>query len=375
MANTLTPIIPKILGRAMMALRQTAWMPRLVNSDYSVDAAKKGSTIDIQIPSALAATDVTPGPILAPSDSTPTVVQVPLNNWKRVAFNLSDKDLKEINANEAFIPMQMSEAMKALGNAVNTSIFDAYKSVYGFTGTAATTPFASNYDAALDVRKILADQLCPKGDRRFVVDNTAEVNLLKLAPFRDASQSADARVIAEGEIGRKLGFDWFADDGVPLHTAGTGSGYLVNNASGLAIGAKSAAVDTGTGTLVVGDIITFAGHTQTYVITTAHAGGAGTIAFEPGLVANVADNAAITKVATHRVNLAFHRDAIAFANRSMMSELDSLSPNPMWTVQDPKTGLVFRAELVRQSKMWAWDFDILYGAGIARRELACRLAG
>lgn len=375
MANTLTPIIPKILGRAMMALRQTAWMPRLVNSDYSVDAAKKGSTIDIQIPSALAATDVTPGPFLAPSDSTPTVVQVPLNNWKRVAFNLSDKDLKEINANEAFIPMQMSEAMKALGNAVNTSIFDAYKSVYGFTGTAATTPFASNYDAALDVRKILADQLCPKGDRRFVVDNTAEVNLLKLAPFRDASQSADARVIAEGEIGRKLGFDWFADDGVPLHTAGTGSGYLVNNASGLAIGAKSAAVDTGTGTLVVGDIITFAGHTQTYVITTAHAGGAGTIAFEPGLVAYVADNAAITKVATHRVNLAFHRDAIAFANRSMMSELDSLSPNPMWTVQDPKTGLVFRAELVRQSKMWAWDFDILYGAGIARRELACRLAG
>lgn len=375
MANTLTPIIPKILGRAMMALRQTAWMPRLVNSDYSVDAAKKGSTIDIQIPSALSATDVTPGPILTPSDSTPTVVQVPLSNWKRVAFNLSDKDLKEIDANSAFIPMQMSEAMKALGNAVNTSIWDAYKSVYGFTGTAATTPFASDYNAALDVRKILADQLCPKGDRRFVVDNTAEVNLLKLAPFRDASASADARVITEGEIGRKLGFDWFADDGVPLHTAGTGSGYLVNNGSGLAVGAKTAAVDTGTGTLVVGDIITFAGHTQTYVITEAYAGGAGTIRFEPGLVATVADNAAITKVATHRVNLAFHRDAIAFANRSMMSELDSLSPNPMWTVQDPKTGLVFRAELVRQSKMWAWDFDILYGAGIARRELACRLAG
>lgn len=375
MANTLTPIIPKILGRAMMALRQTAWMPRLVNSDYSVDAAKKGSTIDIQIPSALAATDVSPSPILTPSDSTPTTVQIPLNNWKRVAFNLSDKDLKEINANEGFIPMQMSEAMKALGNAVNTTIFEAYKSVYGYAGTAGTTPFASNYDVALDVRKILAEQLCPKGDRRFVVDNTAEVNLLKLAPFRDASQSADARVIAEGEIGRKLGFDWFADDGVPLHTAGTGSGYLVNNGAGLAVGAKSAIVDTGTGTLVVGDIITFAGHTQTYVITQAYAGGAGTINFEPGLVATVADNAAITKVASHRVNLAFHRDAIAFANRSMMSELDSMSPNPMWTVQDPKTGLVFRAELIRQAKQWAWDFDILYGAGIARRELACRLAG
>jgi hypothetical protein len=359
----------------MMALRQTAWMPRLVNSDYSTDAAKKGSTIDIPIPSALTATDVTPAPTLTPSDSTPTTTQIQLNSWKRVTFHLTDKDYAEIDANAAFVPMQLTEAMKALGNAVNQSIWDAYKKVYGYTGIAGTTPFASNYDSALDVRKILADQLCPKGERRFVVDNTAEVNLLKLAPFRDASQSADARVIAEGEIGRKLGFDWFADDAVPLHTAGTGSGYLVNNGSGLAIGAKTAAVDTGTGTLVEGDIIFFAGHAQSYVITAAYAGGAGTIAFEPALVATVADNAAIAKVATHRVNLAFHRDAIGFANRSMASELDRMSPNPTWTVQDPKTLLVFRAELIRQAKQWVWDFDILYGAGIARRELACRLGG
>lgn len=373
MANTISPIVPKILGRAMMALRQTAWMPRLVNSDYSVEAARKGSTIDIQIPSALAATDVTPSPTLTPSDSTPTTVQIPLNNWKHVSFHLTDKELKEIDAQDGFIPMQMSEGMKALGNAINISIFNAYKKVYGFTGTAATTPFASDYNAALDVRKILADQLCPKGERRFVVDNTAEVNLLKLAPFRDASQSADARVIAEGEIGRKLGFDWFADDHVPLHTAGTGSGYLVNGT--LSLGLKTIPVDTGTGTLVEGDIITFAGHTQTYVITANYAGGAGNISIEPGLVAVPADNAAITKVATHRVNLAFHRDAIAFANRSMVTEMDRLSTNPMWTVQDPKTGLVFRAELIRQNKQWAWDFDVLWGADIARRELACRLAG
>ena len=51
--NTLTNIMPVILARALMTLRQRCFMPRLVNSDYSVDAAKKGTTIDVPVPVAV----------------------------------------------------------------------------------------------------------------------------------------------------------------------------------------------------------------------------------------------------------------------------------------------------------------------------------
>lgn len=379
MANTLTPIVPKILGRAMMALRQTCWMPRLVNSDYSADASRKGSTIDVQIPSALTASDVAPSVALpTPSDSAPTVVQVQLNNWKHVAIGLNDSELKQIDANAGFMPMQLSEGMKALGNAVNISIWSKFTGVYGAAGTAGTTPFASSIDVAMDVRKILADQLCPKTDRRFVIDNAAEANALKLAPFRDASQSADKAVIIEGEIGRKLGFDWYADDHVPLHTAGTASGSTTN-AAGYAVGVTTITLaSAGTGSWVEGDIFTIAGQTQQYVIVTGDAdvSGGGTITFQPPLAVAITTAAtALTRVATHRVNLAFHRDAFAFATRSLASELDNESPTTMYTMQDPKTGLVLRVELLRQNKQWVWDFDILWGVALVRPQLACRLLG
>lgn len=84
-----------------------------------------------------------------------------------------------------------------------------------------------------------------------------------------------------------------AAEAVLQHTNGTASGYLVNNASA-AIDESTMPVDTGTGTFEAGDIITFAGDTQEYMIVKDYAGGAGTIEFFPPLVAAPADNAAIT---------------------------------------------------------------------------------
>ena len=60
MANTVTNIMPKILARGLLALREQAIMPRVVNGDYAAQAAQKGDTIDVPIPSALSVSSVTP---------------------------------------------------------------------------------------------------------------------------------------------------------------------------------------------------------------------------------------------------------------------------------------------------------------------------
>lgn len=63
---------------------------------------------------------------------------------------------------------------------------------------------------------------------------------------------------------------------------GTGSGYTTNLTAALEAGALDIAMDTGTGTIVVGDVVTFAGDENKYVVNTALASGALKIS-KPGL--------------------------------------------------------------------------------------------
>jgi hypothetical protein len=369
--------MPKILATGLLALRERAVMPRLVNTDYSAEAAEKGDTIDVTLPAAQAVTDVTPAAVPpTPGDTTPTKVSISLNQWKKTNFHLTDKDILEIRENENFIPGQVSEAGRALANTVNAYIFALYPGIYGYTGTAGTTPFASTVGAATALRKVLNEQRCPLDMRRGVVDFAAEANMLALAPFSDAEKIASAGVKIEGEIGRKYGIDWVADDAVPTHTAGTAASATTDS-TGYALGLKTVTLaSAGTGTILVGDIITFAGDTQTYTITAGDTdvSDGGTISFEPGLqVAIGAAPVAITLKATHVVNLGFRRDAFALAVRPLAAPVDGGSQ--IMTMQDPVTGLPLRLEVSRQHKQTVWEFDILYGAQLIRPELAARLAG
>ena len=372
MANTLTSVIPQLLAQGLMALRENAIMPQLVNRAYESKAAEKGSTIDVPIPSAVAAVAVTPA-ITPPAnaDSAPTSVPIALNSWYEAPFYLTDKEILEIQS--GFIPMQASEAIKSLANQVNTDIMSLYKKFYGVAGTAGTTPFGVDTSPATNVRKVLNKQLAPLGDRRLVLDPDAEGSALNLRALQDQSWRSNASSIINGTISRTMGFDWFMHQLVPSHTKGTGTGYLINGT--MTLGSKTLTMDTGTGTHVEGDIITIAGDTQTYVVTAAALTGATTLLIYPGLKAVPADNAAITITNTTGVqNLAFHRDAIAFATRPLQNVEAGLGAITSSTV-DAESGLTLRLEVTRQHKQTRWSFDILYGFAVVRRELGARLLG
>lgn len=384
MANSLSDIMPKILARGLMALREQAVMPRLVNSDYSSDAAKKGDTIDVPLPSAIAATDVTPShtpPV--PTSLAANVVQIQLNNWKRAGFHLTDREVMEVDHDESFVPMQMSEAIRALANAVNASVHAEYVGIHGYVGTAGTTPFGTDVTDATLARKLLNRQLAPRSDRRGVLDFDAETNALALAQFSDAEKTGSSSVKIDGEIGRKFGIDWFADDGVPTHIAGTAADdatYTISTGAAGSTGDTSVTLtaDTGTPTLVVGDVISFAGHDQTYVVTAgvALSTGSTVIPVAPALKSAVADGAPVTVRSSHVVNLAFHRDAFALAMRPLSAGLADLSlGNQILAMTDAQTGLSLRLEVSRQYKQTVWEFDVLWGVKLVRPELAVRIAG
>ena len=135
-------------------------------------------------------------------------------------------------------------------------------------------------------------------------------------------------------------------------------------------GATEIPYDGGSGAYVVGDIVTFAGHTQTYVVRKV---AAGSFEIYPGLSVAVTDNTAITKLGDHKVNLAFHRDAVIFATRPLAAQNMTPGQTSILSTVDPVSGLALRLEVSRQFKQVNWSFDVLYGAEVLRPELIVRV--
>jgi len=376
--NTLTSVVPTLLAQGMMALRENSVMPRLVNTNFENLAAEKMTTINVPVPSAIAIVQVAPS-YVAPDDAAvvPTSVPITLDQWWEAPFFLSDKDIME--SFNGIIPMQASEAIKTIANKIDSAILALGAQAYGVAGTAGVTPFASDLSEITEARKVLNNQLAPLDDRRFVINADAEANALGLRAFQDMSFSGSAQGIVEGKINRKLGFDWYMDQNIPSHTAGTvATSWIAKTSTAQAINLKTIVTTTGgTAAMLAGDVITFSGQTQTYVLTAAASrsgGGDMSISIEPGLKVALAGDETITIKATHVVNLAFHRDAFAFASRPLADNIDGLG-NIIKSAVDPVSGLALRLEVSRQHKRTRFSYDVLYGLACVRPALACRVLG
>ncbi len=375
MANTLTEVIPKLLAQGLLALRQQAIMPRLVNRAYDAQAGEKGSTIDVPIPSAVTVASVTAAATPPSTNSqTPTSANIVMSNWEEAAFFLTDQDMQE--AMNGFIPMQASEAVKAIANSVDVALLSLYKNIYGSAGVAGTAPFAADLSEYLAARKEMADQLAPMDPRYMVIDPTAEANALALRQFSDAAFRGDDAGIINGQIGRKYGALWVMDQNIPAHAAMDADLLgAINDAGAIIAGVKTLTVDALTSAPNEGDIFTIADITGQYV---CDAGCTTTLLnFTPGLengLATADGSEVITFHGAHTPNLLFHRDAFALAMRPF-SGVDPLNLGAFQSALDPVSGLALRLEVTREHKRTRFSYDVLYGVQTVRPELAVRVLG
>lgn len=371
MSNSLTNIVPQMLVRGLSVLRESVQMPFLVNRAYESEAAQRGDTVTIPVPSAMIAKDVQPGltPTVA-QDVTPSLVTIPLDKWRYADFTMTDKDLVEIQ--EGYLPLQAESAVKALANKIDKDLIGLGSQFYGAAGDVA-----QDVDAVKDIvecRKVLNEQLAPVDNRNIVISPAREAEMLSIPAFHDASFGVGGEAILEGRITRRLGFGIAMDQNVMDFEAGTATGATVN--TGGSEGDATVAVTGGTGDFVVGDLISFAGHDQTYVVTAGGAASGSTLSIAPSLQVDVAGAAAITATPDHELNLAFHRDAIAFVTRPLASDPDANSLGSIVrSISDPESRLTLRLEITRQNKQTNWSWDILYGYAVIRRELGARFLG
>lgn len=384
MSNTLDDLKPKILAMALMRLRNRLVMPSLVNRDYSPDTATRGETVNVPVPPTVTTRAVSPGvtPSAAP-DITEETTPIALDQWYEAPLHFTDKD--RVETIDASVEMAVEAAADALAEKVNESVFARYYELYEYVGTAGTTPFtgspSGDYSVATAARKVLNTNKAPLANRRLIIDPDAEEAAVNLSEFADASFTSQNGVILEGDLGRKLGFDWFMDQQVPTHTAGAWAAEsptpTVNGAH--SVGATTLAVSTDdaseTGSAKQGDVFTIAGDTQTYTVladANTDASGEMSLSISPGLKVAVSGSEDITVKASHTVNIGMHRDAFALAVRAFRPPVSNAD---VMTMVDDVTGLPLRLEVSRQNKQDYWSLDLLWGVKVIRPELGVRIAG
>ena len=115
-----TNILNTVAAMGLSALREKIVMPRLVNRDYEeqISGAKKNATVNVSIPASITARTVAPD-VVPPAVTavTPTVKAVTLDQWYEAPFAMDDKGLAQVQ--KGIVPMQITEAIKAIANNVD----------------------------------------------------------------------------------------------------------------------------------------------------------------------------------------------------------------------------------------------------------------
>jgi hypothetical protein len=240
-------------------------------------------------------------------------------------------------------------------------------------GTAGTAPFgtANDYTAASLARKILVDNGAPISDMSLVIDTAAGANLRgRQAAAMDAGSTS---ILRQGILLDINGMAIRESAQIKAPTAGSVSGTLAS----LVRPAGSTVLTTSadyTSTLLAGDIVTFAGDANQYVIAAVAAGSITINA--PGLVAGTTSGTkAITVIATARRNMAFSRNAIVLATRLPALPAAGDMADDRATISDPRSGLSFEISVYRQYRQVHWEVAAAWGVAVPKPEHLALLLG
>jgi hypothetical protein len=328
-------------------------------------------------------TSYTPAMVAPDSADTATgVEEMTLSSYAGVDIPLKGEQFAQLaNTVGADVALKQlyAQGIRKIRNQIEISIATAaYTGSSRGVGTAATTPFGANFEVLADLYKILEDNGTPMNDQMLslIINTSAGANLRKRSTLTNVSDSGTEATLRRGELLNIFDFSIKSSAGVRTHTKGTGSGYLVNQ-TGLTTGSRAITTDTGTGTILAGDIITFAsgaGSGHNYVVGTALASNVVTLNY-PGLQGAIADNTAITVGNNYTANVAFHKSAIELAMRPVAQPPGGDIGEEIAVMVDEKTGLSFSARLYKGFGMNQIKLMCFYGVKVWKPEFVATLMG
>ena len=368
MANTF--LTPSIIGKeALMILENELVATQLFHRGHTAEftGAKVSDTITVRGPASFTAQEFS-GSITV-QNATESSVSLVLEKHFDVSFEVTAKDWTlEV---KDFSSQLVQPAIAALAQGVDNYVMGKVNKAANYVGTA-TDPPDSLADLAA-VRKKLNDLKVPMGGRIAIIDSQAEADMLGISNVIQAEQRGDGGLaLREAHLGRIMGIDWYMSQNVNTQgDASASTGWLINLAAGYAADAVSIVVDTGTNDPEVGDVFVVAGDTVQHVVT---AYASNTITFTPGLGAAVVDDAALTFIAQHQMNVAGHPNGLTVA----IVPLEI--PRGVGNTQAEYIGdrglgirVVFGYDMA--GKKDTVSFDLLCGAEVQQNDLLTRVLG
>ncbi len=381
-SNTLTGLIPTIYTALNTVSREMVGFIPAVRRDVNADRAALNQVVRSPIGEAGDLEDIAPG--ATPAASGGTTVQytdVTITNSKAAPILWSGEERLSVGPNGVYntvLADQFMDGMRKIVNAIEIDLaVKAKTSASRAYGTAGTTPFGTAGDLSdlAEARKILEDNGAPTTDLQAVLNSAAVANLRgKQSVLFKVNEAGSSDMLREGMTDRLQGFAVRNSAGLKLHTKGTGSGYLINMGSGLAVGGTAVTVDTGSGTILAGDIVTFAGTSTKYVANSALATNVFNLG-KPGALALEADNDAITVGNNYTPNMVFSRNALVLACRAPALPDGGDSADDRMTVTDPISGLMFEVSLYRQYRQVKIEIALAWGTGAPKPEHIATLLG
>ena len=381
MANTLTSLIPSLYASLDVVSRELVGAIPCASLDASVERAAVGQLVTSFMTPTASATNITPG-VTPPNDGDQTIgnVQLSITKARRVPFRWNGEEqlgLRNGGTNPAAVRnSQMTQAIRTLVNEMEADVVAAARlGASRAYGTAGTTPFASTLGDPAQVRKILDDNGAPLNDRCLIIDTTAGAALRTLAQLTKANEAGSTLTLRDGELLNLHGFSIHESAGVTFNTKGTGSAYTTNTA-GYAVGATDITLITGSGTIVAGDVITFAGDTNKYVVVTGIA-APGTVSIAaPGLRQAISTSAiAVTVGNSYTGNIAFSSSSLVLATRApALPDGGDMAVDRM-VITDPRSGISFEVAMYAQYRQMQYEVSACWGVKGIKNAHAAVLLG
>ena len=378
MANTLTNLIPDLYAAMNVVSRELVGFIPAVGRNSGAERAAVGENVRIPIAPVGSMFDVTPAMATPePADNVFTNTAIQITKSKGVSFGWVGEEQRGLNNGPGYQNLQVqqiAQAMRTLCNAVESDVAATYASASRAYGTAGTAPFATNLGDPAQVRKILSDNGAPLSDLQMVIDTTAGASMRTLAQLTKANEANDATLLRQGVLLDVHGFA-IRESGqiAPVAAVGTGANYVTSGA--LTVGQTVIPLITGSGTILAGDVVTFNGDTNKYVVEVGIAAPGSITIAAPGIRKAATSGKAVAITAAFTPNLAFDRQAIQLVTRApaLPGEGDSALDSMMIT--DDRSGLTFEVRMYGGYRKIRYELALAWGVKVIKPEHTAILLG
>lgn len=377
MANTLTDLIPSLYQGLDIVSRELVGLIPSVSMNAEATRAAVGQSIRVPIAGAANVSDISPAMTVPnPTDQTVSNVAMSITKARAAEFGIVGEEQRGLNANGAgwqgIQAGMFAQALRKLVNEVEADLAATYISASRVYGTAGTAPFASDLSDTAQLHKILADNGSPLMEKQLVIDTTAGAKMRTLTQLTKANEAGSDSLLRQGVLLDVHGFAIRESAQVKTHAKGTGASYVTNGT--FSEGDTTIAIDTGSGTVLAGDVVTFAGDPNKYVVATALSGGNIVLA-APGLRQDLADGVAMTVGNSYTANMAFDKNAIQLIARApAIPEGGDIAVDSMM-LTDPRSGLTFEVRVYAGYRKVRYEVSLAWGVKNIKPEHTVLLVG